>query len=68
MHAPLGHVTAAYDNAARQWGFCLFWAPDAKRQSPDMPDLLLHETAVSWVRGALRRTRPEVLSWLETPE
>ena len=68
MYAPSGHVTAAYDIAARQCGFCLFWGQDAKRQSPDMPDLLLHETAVSWVRGVLRRTKPEALPWLETPE
>ena len=33
-----------------------------------MPDSLLHETAVSWVRGVLRRLKPEVLPWLETPE
>ena len=68
MYAPSGPVTAAYDIAARQCGFRLFWGPDAKRQSPDMPDLLLHETAVSWVRGVLRRTKPEALPWLETPE
>ena len=41
---------------------------DAKKQAPEMPDLLLHETAVSWVRSALRRSKPEVLPWKETPE
>ena len=32
-----------------------------------MPDVLLHETAVSWLRNTLRRTKPEVVPWLETP-
>ena len=33
-----------------------------------MPDILLHETAVSWVRNAMRRTKPVCLPWEETPE
>ena len=68
MYAPSGHVTRAYDNAVRQYGFQLFCGADAKKQSPEMPDLLLHETAVSWPRGVLRRTKPVVAPWLETPE
>ena len=68
MYAPSGHVTAAYDRAVRDCGFKLFWGPDAKTQSPDMPDLLLHETAVSWLRGVLRRTKPDVVPWMETPQ
>ena len=68
MYAPSGHVVAAYDCAARECGFKLFWGPDAKIQSPDMPDLLLHETAVSWLRGVLRRTKPDVVPWQETPQ
>ena len=68
MYAPSGHVTAAYDRAVAQCGFSLFWGPDAKLQAPEMPDLLLHETAVSCVRSELRRTKPAVLPWLETPE
>ena len=67
MYAPSGHVTRAYDNAVRQCGFQLFWGADAKKQSPEMPDLLLHETAVSWLRGALRKMKPEVAPWPETP-
>ncbi len=68
MYAPSGHVTAAHDRAVRDCGFKLFWGPDAKTQSPDMPDLLLHETAVSWLRGVLRRTKPDVVPWMETPQ
>ena len=33
-----------------------------------MPDLLLHETAVSWLRGVLGRTKPDVVPWQETPQ
>ena len=44
----------------------MFWGADAKKQSPDMGDVLLHETAVSWFRGRLRKAKPEVLPWLET--
>ena len=68
MYAPAGQVVAAYDHAVRECNFRTFWGPDAKKQSPDMPDLLLHETAVSWLRGVLRRTKPVVAPWLGTPE
>ena len=44
----------------------MHWGEDATRQSPDMPDLLLHETAVSWFRKGMKKERPEVLPWLET--
>ena len=67
MYAPSGRVTAAYDCAVDQCGFKLFWGPDAKQQSPEMPDLLSHETAVSWVRNALRRIKPETMPWKESP-
>ena len=33
-----------------------------------MPDLLLHETVVSWLRSSLRKTKPVCKPWLETPE
>ena len=37
------------------------------QQSPDMGDLLLHETAVAWFRKRMRAERPEVVPWEETP-
>ena len=43
--------------------FHLYWGPDATRQSPDMADVLLHETAVSWFRNVIRKSKPEVLRW-----
>ena len=57
----------AYEHAVRDCGFKLCWSADAKKQAPEMPDLVLHERAVSWVRGALRRSKPEVLPCKETP-
>ena len=47
MYAPSGQVVAAYECAVRECNFRLFWGPGAKKQSPDMPDLLLHETALA---------------------
>ena len=67
MYSPAGQVVAAYDKAVHESNFRLFWGPDAKKQAPDMPDMLLHETAVSWLRGVLRRTKPLCVPWLETP-
>ena len=51
MYAPSGHVVHAYSDAVSKAGFRLYWGADARRQSPDMGDLLLHETAVSWFRS-----------------
>ena len=68
MYAPNGVVLGGYSNALQQQGFRLFWGPDAKQQSPDMGDVLLHETAVSWFRRRLHKAKPEVLPWLESRE
>ncbi len=56
MYSPSGQVVAAYEAAVRECNFQLFWGPDAKQQAADMPDLLLHETAVSWFRCSLRKS------------
>ena len=47
-------------------GFKLFWGDDAGQLSPDMPDLLLHETAVAWFRKKLSKQRPVCVPWEET--
>ena len=66
MYIPKGIVVRAYAEAVHAEGFHLHWGEDATRQSPDMPDMLLHETAVSWFRKGMKKERPEVLPWLET--
>ena len=68
MYSPHGAVTQFYDEALTATGFSLYWGADASVQAPDMPDVLLHETAVAMFRNRLRREKPVVLPWLETQE
>ena len=46
MYIPKGFVVAKYNAAIDANDFHLYWGNDAQRQSPDMDDILLHETAV----------------------
>ena len=66
MYSPLGMVVHAYDGAAASAGFNLYRGDNAEEQSPDMCDLLLHDVAVAWFRGKMRRTKPTVVPWEET--
>ena len=69
MYAPCGSPVREYADAVATHGFRLFWAAgESARQSPDMPDVLLHETAVAIFRAHMRKTMPEVLPWKETRE
>ena len=68
MYNPIGKVVNDYADAMDKEGFKLYWGRDAHRQSPDMGDVLLHETAVSWFRKLMRQEKPEVLPWEETQE
>ena len=49
-----GHIVRAYGEALVDNGFRPFAGEDASNQPPDVPDLLLHETAVGWIRNYLR--------------
>ena len=66
MYAPNGYIVKDYANAVNAAGFRTYFGNNAKKQSPDMGDLLLHETAVSWFRSKMRREKPAVLPWEET--
>jgi hypothetical protein len=66
MYIPAGKVVRKYADAVQRNGFHLYWGPDATQQSPDMGDMLLHETAVSWLRNCLRKIKPNGLPWEET--
>ena len=66
MYIPLGQACTAFAETVADEGFHLYWGADATRQSPDMGDMLLHETAVSWIRARLRREKSEVHPWLES--
>lgn len=50
-----GHITKDYAQALHQHGFRAFAGADASKQPPDLPDLLLHETAVAWIKGYLKK-------------
>jgi hypothetical protein len=66
MYNPHGKVVREYADALARHNFHLYWGPDARKQAPDMGDVLLHETAVSWFRNVLRKEKPEGLPWEET--
>ena len=57
---------AKYEAAVKEAGFKVYWGPDATRQSPDMGDLLLHETVVAWFRQRMKVEKPAVVPWEET--
>ena len=66
MYNPAGRIVSKYADAVGASGFRTFWGEDATPQSPDMGDILLHETAVAWLRRGLRREKPCVTPWEET--
>ena len=66
MYVPTGQVVRAYADAVARAKLRLYWGPDAQVQSPDMGDLLLHETAVSWFRAQMKKEKPVGLPWEET--
>ena len=66
LYSSRGTAVRAYSAAVEAAGFKLFWGDDASQQSPDMPDLLLHETAVAWFRRKLSKQRPVCSPWEET--
>ena len=68
MYSPGGSVVREYEDAIEQAGIRLYWGPSAKKQAPDLGDVLLHETAVSWFRAKMRAATPDVLPWEETQE
>ena len=68
MYTSLGKAVVAYAEAVDVAGFRLYWGTNAQRQSPDMGDVLLHETAVAWFRKRMRAEKPEVVPWQESPE
>ena len=66
-----GTITGEYDTILRKHNFQAWAGTNSKEgpraQPPDIPDVFLHETAVSWVRQRLYVTAPQ-RRWEETPE
>ena len=67
----LGTITGDYESACREHGFKLWAGSNSKNgphaQPPDVADVVLHETAISWLRREEAESRP-VAPWNETPE
>ena len=65
-------MTSDYAEACKKQNFKLWAGSDAKRgdhaQPPDIGDVLLHGTAMAWVRAKLAKTGQELKQpWKETP-
>jgi hypothetical protein len=61
-----GKITAKYGQAVAQHGFTNMMGDVASVQPGHMQEVLLHETAVAWIRWRLTKTLPREC-WLETP-
>ena len=67
----MGTITGDYESACREHGFKLWAGSNSKygphAQPPDVADVVLHETAISWLRSEEAESR-QVAPWNETPE
>ena len=53
-----GLITAEYKAALREHGLRTFWGDDASRQPGKCGDIMIHETAVRWIRFEEKRSLP----------
>ena len=61
-----GKITPEFQATLAECRFKAFWGDDASVQPGHMQELMLHETAVSWMRHLLTETTPPN-AWEETP-
>ena len=61
-----GQITEQFQCALREYGFTNAMGQNAQIQPGHMQEILLHETAVSWIRWRLAQTVPKEC-WKETP-
>jgi hypothetical protein len=66
-HPFTAKITKKYKAGLESVGLKPFMGDDASEQPGTMGDLMLHETAVAWVRLKIGRSTP-AQPWLETPE
>lgn len=64
-HTATGGITPEFAQVLGEQDFRPFMAADAARQPGFLADVLLHETAVSWVRDLETKTTP-ASPWLES--
>ena len=71
FHRKWGTITGDFETACRECGFKPWAGTNAKKgpraQPRDIGDVLLHETAISWLRREEEKSRP-LRPWEETPE
>ena len=72
-HSTHGTVTGEYHLACQKHHFKLWAGTNAKKgdraQPGDIPDVLLHETAISWVKERIAKSNAAVREpWNETPQ
>ena len=60
-----GRITYQFEAALREHSFTNLMGDDAGVQPGHMQEIMLHETAVAWIRGKLVQTLP-AQCWLET--
>ena len=65
-HTGNGRITDAFKRGLRECGLKAFWGDNASVQPGHLQEVLLHETAVSWLRNRLTETLPK-RCWEETP-
>ena len=71
FHRRWGTITGDYESALRENGFRTWTGPNSikgsRAQPRDIADVLLHETANSWLKGLEEKCRP-AKPWEETPD
>ena len=54
-----GHITSGFAAALRENDLVAFMRSDASKQPGELQELMLHETAVSWLNSRLAATNPK---------
>ena len=64
-HKMGGKITPQFKAALRENSLKAYYGDDAKAQPGKLQELMLHETAVAWIRHQEEQTRPKE-PWLES--
>ena len=62
-----GAITASYKSALKDHHLKAFFGDDASAQPGQLQEVMLHETAVAWLRQRPAKTKPEQ-PWVESVE
>ena len=67
FYQPTGRITEGYRRALRSHALKAFFPKDASVQPGQLQEVMLHETAVAWMRSRLAQTLPKQ-PWKETSD